>query len=205
MTDNISAPMKDPTTYIDYSEAVKLEEAAYLPRNRLIIALLFRCGLRANEVVGLRGKDVLLSPLVPRESVLIVLSKGRKERKIRQRVYIDINVQPLLAKFTEGLDPDGFIFPSFSKSGHLTTRAVQKIVKSVGKVCGVIADRGGNPIHPHTLRHSLAIFLVKSGMHISKIQQILRHKSLSSTSFYLQFSRKEIADDYHKAFEKVNK
>ncbi len=204
MTDNISAPMKDPTTYLDYPEAVKLEEAAFPPRNRLIVSLLFRCGLRANEVVKLRKKDVLIDPQAPAESVLIVLSKGKKERKVRQRVFIDAQVQPLLSKYIESLGPDDFIFPSYSESGHLSTRYVQKIIENTGKKCGVMLDKGGNPIHPHTLRHSLAIFLVKSGVGISKIQQILRHKSLSSTSYYLTFSQKEVAQDYHRAFEKVS-
>jgi len=203
MTEQISVPMKDPTTYLEYTQCQRLENSTDSLRNKLILSLLWRCGLRVSEVAGLKKKDILIDKENPKESILLVLSKGKKKHKVRQRVFIDASIQPLLGEYIEHFDNNNHIFPTWSKSGHISRRQIYNILKKAGEKSGVMFDKGGKPIHPHTLRHSLAIFLIKQGVKLPKIQQILRHKSLAATSYYLVFSQKEIAADYHKAFENV--
>lgn len=208
-----STPMKHATTYIDADKCVALENGAKTLRNRLIIQLLWRCGMRCSEVINLKRKDIiiegdnleikLLTMSRPEDSVLIVWSKGKPKNRVRQRVHINVSILDDLKRYIAKFQPDQFIFPSWSKSGHISRVWVQKIVEKAGDRSGVVFDKGGRKVHPHTLRHSLAIFLVKRGVKLSKIQQILRHKSIASTSYYLTFSQKEIAEDYHRAFEGV--
>lgn len=154
-------------------------------------------------MASLKRKDIQIDQDNRSESTLTVWAKAKKENKVRQLVYINIGIQTLLFEYIKKFGPENYIFPSWSKSGHISRVWIQKIVQKAGKNAGIEYDKGGKKIHPHTLRHSLAIFLVKRGVHISKVQQILRHKSLSSTSYYLIFSQKEVAADYHKAWINV--
>lgn len=193
----IAVPMADPTTYLDYNECLSLENAAKTPRNRLLIALLWRCGLRVNEAISLKIENVKLDYDDIENSVLLVVGKGGTKR----RMPINIDLFQYLKEYIVG--KEGFLFPSHSKSGHLSKQWVAKILRKTGKGIGIEHDKGGKRIHPHTLRHSFAIFLVKSGVPLAKIQQLLRHSSLSSTTYYLQFSKEELAKDYHEAFRKA--
>lgn len=206
MPENISAPMSDPTTYLDYDDCRKLEFTPAKVRDMLAIFFLFHCGMRVHEVVQLRKKDIIIED-DPRESVVIATGKGsRKRAKPKRRIPLDMSMQQMLDGYISNFSEDDWIFPSPYKAGrHLTVRWAQYILDKTAEKARVKYDKGGKKVHPHTLRHSLAIFLIKRGVALPKIQHVLGHSSLASTGYYLQFSHKEIAEDYHEAFKMPQK
>jgi len=68
---------------------------------------------------------------------------------------------------------------------------VHTIVKKYGKMIGV-------DIHPHTFRHSFAIHLVRSGLDLRRVQQLLGHSNLNTTQVYLQFNDQDLREGYNK-------
>lgn len=193
--------MTDPTTYLEYKDCVKLEEGAGNIRDKIIIGLMFRCGMRVSEVMRLQKKDLIFEE-DPLKSVVIATGKRRGKTKPRKRrIPIQCGLQMILREYSRIFNPQDFIFPSPICPGKARSiRWAQYMMDRVASETKILFDKGGRKIHPHTLRHSLAIFLVMQGVKLSKIQRILGHTSLSSTSFYLQFSHAEISEDYHAAF-----
>ncbi|MGB8310660.1 MAG: tyrosine-type recombinase/integrase [Halobacteriota archaeon] len=68
---------------------------------------------------------------------------------------------------------------------------VHTIVKRYGRMIGV-------DIHPHTFRHSFAIHLVRSGLDLRRVQQLLGHSNLNTTQVYLQFNDQDLREGYNK-------
>jgi integrase/recombinase XerD len=179
--------MKDITGYLEFEEAERFVEAAGNLRNKLIILLLWRCGLRVSEVVELRKKQIYFG-----EKVVAVFGKGRKSR----RVPVEQNLLELLKIYTKDMELDNRLF-------RISRFAVFKIVRKLGEKVG-IERVGEKTIHPHHFRHSFAIFMVRNGMPLTKLQTLLGHGSLSATTFYLQFKSKEISETYNKIWNKYN-
>ena len=189
---SIPIPMKDLGDYIDQEEADKLMLCPTDKRDRLVIALLWRCGLRAHEIGRLQWKH-----LDKDGRALIVIGKGKRAG----RVPINKRIFKWLIE-EEDTDPESYIIEGNSGKG-LDRTTVWRIVKKYSELSGILVTKSNRPVHPHSLRHSLAIWLVKMGVPLPKIQQILRHTSLNATTYYLQFSSKELSEDYDNAWAKV--
>jgi integrase/recombinase XerD len=194
MNEANSIPMKDPTTYIDFEECLAMENSA-TGRDKIVLGLLWRCGLRSFECARMQKNSFYLNKEVPEDSYIKVLGKGNRW----DLVPISIDFLPALEEYLKDYEGDDYIFGC---TNPISRRTVFNIVRRHSKLAGILSDKGGRAIHPHTLRHSLAIFLVKSGVPIPKVQQILRHSSLTSTTFYLKFSTKDRAEAYQEAFSK---
>jgi integrase/recombinase XerD len=146
-------------------------------KHRLIIKLLYGCGLRVSEVVNLKGHDFDFG-----EGLMhIRLSKGRKDRfvKIPESMHEELSAYSMLN------DSDVF-FPS-ARGGKLSTATVQKIVKSASERAGIKKD-----ISPHTLRHSFATHLLEGGTDLRVIQKLLGHSDIKTTQIYTQVSTQSI-------------
>jgi integrase/recombinase XerD len=191
---NVPIPMKDPADYLDYEECERFIDAAQNMKDRIILGLLWKCGLRAFEVGYLRKKSI-----VEDDECIIVFGKGKR----RQRVPVTPDLMGWMKTFTAGFEPEDYLFPTKAECKHLTRFAVFRLVKKYSKITGIEVTKANRPMHPHAFRHSLAIFLVKMGVPLPKVQMILRHSSLVPTTYYLQFSKEELAEDYLQAWEKA--
>src|SRR5208337_4358678 len=109
-------------------------------------------------------------------------AKGGRQR----RIYLDENTLKMLSNYVlaQNIPEDQPIFP-------IQRNRVFNIVKKYGNMVGV-------KIHPHTLRHSFAIHLVRQGMDLRRLQLMLGHSSLSVTQVYLQFQDKDLREAYEK-------
>ena len=173
--------MKHITDYLEKDEVEKLLECAktYSFRDYLMLRLLWTTGIRVNELLNIRPQDVELRNQV----INIVKAKGGKQR----RVLSDEETLSMLSKYVlDTKTPDER--PIFTFSSVWIWRLVKKYARMAG-----LSDT----IHPHTLRHSFAIHLVRSGLDLRRVQQLLGHSNLNTTQVYLQFKDEDLREGYN--------
>src|SRR5262249_54203992 len=157
------------------------EAAAFPERDRAIFELLYGCGLRNSELVGIELGDI-----EDANGVILVRGKGKKQRYVPLEgaaaealdAYRQVRKQILASKSrnTQRL----FIN---RRGGPLTTRSVGRIVKQIAIARGLPPD-----IHPHTLRHAFGTHMLSEGADLRAIQELLGHERLSTTQKYTHLS-----------------
>jgi integrase/recombinase XerC len=165
------------------------EIASFPERDRLMLELLYGCGIRNSELVGINTDDIRVSA-----EAILIRGKGKKER------YVPFGdaVKSALAKY---LPARQFVLSEFRKStpallinqrgGRLTTRSVGRIIKKIAVAKGLSAD-----VHPHTLRHAFGTHMLEEGADLRAIQEMLGHERLSTTQRYTQLSMKHLIHVY---------
>jgi integrase/recombinase XerD len=163
----------------------------YALRDRARLELMYACGLRASEAIGLELEDVDTD-----ERVLRARGKGSKERLVpigqaaaRAVVaYLDRG-RPALVKDR----PENTLFVNF-RGGRLTRQGLYKIVRRHATTAG-LADR----MSPHTLRHTFATHLLAGGCDLRSVQEMLGHADVSTTQLYTHLSSERLKDVYFRA------
>jgi integrase/recombinase XerC len=175
---------------LDSGETKKDEgnAAAWPERDRVIFELLYGCGIRNSELVGLDMGSVKW-----RDDAVLVRGKGRKERLVplgdeaaaALKAYLPLREAKLLAAGRTGLVHDGPLMMNLRMRGdcRLTTRSVGRIVKAIALSRGLAAD-----VHPHTLRHAFGTHMLEEGADLRAIQEMLGHERLSTTQRYTQLT-----------------
>ena len=168
--------------------ATKDEAAAWPERDRMIFELLYGCGIRNSELVGIDMTDVQW-----KNDAILVKGKGRKQRyvplgdeaAIATRAYLPLRETRLRAAGKLALVADGPLVTNLRMRGtaRLTTRSVGRIVKRVALSRGLAAD-----VHPHTLRHAFGTHMLEEGADLRAIQEMLGHERLSTTQRYTQLT-----------------
>jgi integrase/recombinase XerC len=165
------------------------EVAAFPERDRLMFELLYGCGIRNSELVGINLDDIRLS-----NEAILIRGKGKKERyvpfgdsvKSVLASYLPLRLQMLAErrKNTNALLIN-------QRGGRLTTRSAGRIVKKVAVAKGLPPD-----VHPHTLRHAFGTHMLEEGADLRAIQEMLGHERLSTTQRYTQLSMKHMLEVY---------
>ena len=165
-------------------DAVQDEVAAWPERDRVIFELLYGCGIRNAELVGLNLGDIHWA-----NEAILVRGKGRKERQVplgdaaamALRAYLPEREARLEAA---GKQTDALLVNARLKGeGRLTTRSVGRIVKRIAVAQGLPAE-----VHPHTLRHAFGTHMLEEGADLRAIQEMLGHERLSTTQRYTQLT-----------------
>ena len=177
-------------TLLDGVSAGKLERLDAV-RDVAIFELLYGCGLRVSEMVGLNIEDLDAS-----DGWLRVRGKGRKERQ----VPIAGKAARALEKYLAGRNPNEGERAVFlnHRGKRLTDRGARGIVKFYGTMLG-----GDSSIHPHSFRHAYATHLLTAGADLRSIQELLGHARLSTTQKYTQVSLADLMVVYDKAHPKA--
>jgi integrase/recombinase XerC len=174
---------------LDEPTKKKVDEAAAWPeRDRVIFELLYGCGIRNSELVGLDINSVKW-----RDDAVLVRGKGRKERlvplgdeaAVALKIYLPLREAKLAAAGKAALVHDGPLLTNLRMRGdcRLTTRSVGRIVKAIALSRGLAAD-----VHPHTLRHAFGTHMLEEGADLRAIQEMLGHERLSTTQRYTQLT-----------------
>ncbi len=165
------------------------EVAAFPERDHLMLELLYGCGIRNSELIGIDLEDISLSA-----GAILVRGKGKKQRyvpfgasvKYTWAIYLPKRHQLMAGK--KGHQPALLVN---RRSGRLTTRSVARIVKKIAVAKGLPPD-----VHPHTLRHAFGTHLLEEGADLRAIQEMLGHERLSTTQRYTQLSIQHVLGVY---------
>jgi integrase/recombinase XerD len=160
-------------------------------RDRALLEVMYACGLRASETIGLDVADVDM-----REGFLRARGKGSKERMVplgRQAITaIDAYVRKGRPKLV-GDRHEPKLFLNF-RGGPLTRQGLYKIVQRHAREAGL-----SGRMSPHTLRHSFATHLLAGGCDLRAVQEMLGHADISTTQMYTHLSGEQLKDVYFKA------
>ena len=180
--------------------SVSADEDPLLKRDRALLELLYAAGLRVSELTGLN-----LADMDRREKMLRVRGKGNKERIVPYggkaqealEAYWPVREQLLLqigsGRRHRGPAHNDAIFLNYA-GRRLTQRSVGRIVKKYVRLANMNWD-----LHPHSLRHAFATHLLADGADLRAIQELLGHRSLSTTQKYTHASIRQLMDIYDKA------
>jgi len=160
-------------------------------RDQAVVTLLYGCGLRISEALGLTGCDL------PLAEVLRITGKGGKERIVPVIAPARASVAAYLRLCPYPPEPGKALFRGV-RGGPLGPRAVQKVVEQVRLQLGLPAS-----VTPHAMRHSFATHLLNAGGDLRAIQELLGHASLSTTQAYTAVDTARLMEVYRRAHPKA--
>jgi integrase/recombinase XerC len=165
------------------------EAAAFPERDRLMMELLYGCGIRNSELVGINLDDIRMSA-----DAVLIRGKGKKERIVPfgdavREAYM--RYMPARQRLLVLQKRTSSALLLNMRGGRLTTRSVGRIVKRIAVAKGLPRD-----VHPHTLRHAFGTHLLEEGADLRAIQEMLGHERLATTQRYTQLSMKHVLEVY---------
>lgn len=198
LTVNYAARLRTPKTKQRLPDVMPAEKTNHMldasadlakERDVAILELLYGCGIRVSELVGIDLEDIDL-----REGWLRVLGKGNKERQVpiagraaeAIERYLDVRNSPERALFLN------------SRGQRLGDREVRRIVKR-----HALLTTGDSTVHPHSFRHAYATHLLSEGADLRAIQELLGHARLSTTQKYTQVTLQDLQAVYDRAHPKA--
>jgi len=165
------------------------EVASFPERDRVMFELLYGCGIRNSELVGINLDDISMS-----NQAILIRGKGKKER------YVPFG-ESARAALAAYLAWRGQLLASVKKStpalllngrgARITTRSVGRIIKRIAIAKGLSPE-----VHPHTLRHAFGTHMLEEGADLRAIQELLGHERLATTERYTRLSVKQMMDVY---------
>ena len=156
-------------------------------RDVAVLTLLYGCGLRISEALGLNRRDV------PTGGSLIVDGKGGKQRMVPVLPIVIEAIGDYVAACPYTLAPEGPLFVGV-RGGRLNPRMVQARMQTLREQLGLPKEAT-----PHALRHSFATHLLGAGGDLRTIQELLGHVSLSTTQRYTDVDAERLLDVYARA------
>lgn len=160
-------------------------------RDRAIFEVLYGCGLRVSELVGLSLEDMDLE-----ERWLRVMGKGSKER-MTPIGHSALEALQIYLADRVARPGERAVFVNY-KGGRITARAVHQITKFYAMML-----LGDPSVHPHEFRHSFATHLLNAGADLRAIQELLGHASLSTTQIYTKVAIEDLERVYQQAHPKA--
>ena len=161
-------------------------------RDRSMLELLYACGLRVSELVGIQLTEVILS-----DGVIRVTGKGSKTRLVPMgeeavdwiKKYLVESRQNILNKQTSK-----FLFVT-NRGGEMTRQAFWYLIKKYALMANI-----DKPMSPHILRHAFATHLINHGADLRVVQMLLGHSDISTTQIYTHVARerlKKLHQEHH--------
>lgn len=172
-------------------DSIKTDTLAGI-RNRAIFETLYSSGIRVSELEGLDVFDVDFTKCLIR-----VVGKGNKERivPIGKKAVATIKEYRRRLQSEAGIaeEDNGPLFLN-KDHGRLTSRSIARILNKTARECGLLI-----PVSPHALRHTYATHMLDAGADLRVVQELLGHKSLSTTQKYTHVSIDRLMETYDKA------
>jgi integrase/recombinase XerC len=176
---------------LDAVEAGKTVEKPSKERDIAFLELLYGCGIRVSELVGINLEDIDLH-----DGWLRVRGKGNKERQVPVGGRAVTAVERYLTQRVS--HPNERALFLNSRRARLSDRQVRRLVKLYA-----LLVTGDSTVHPHSFRHAYATHLLSDGADLRSIQELLGHARLSTTQKYTQVSLKDLQAVYDRAHPKA--
>jgi len=170
---------------LDEEDQDKLVNACQNHREKLIIYLLLDTGMRLSELANLKKKNIKWQ-----QGVIEVYGKGGiygKQSK-RRTVPLSPKVRTILEIQIAMDDKEDLII--------FSPRTIQRMVEKVAERAGIT-----NKVTPHVLRHTFSINAIRKGVNLRALQEALGHDHISTTEIYLNYSGKNIVEDFKKMWD----
>lgn len=163
-------------------ECEKIRKACETPRETAMVEVLFSTACRVSEMCG-----ILTSSIDDRR--ILICGKGKKYGTI----YLDSRAQLAVDAYIESRDDNNpYLFPGRKEDQPITTRAVERILKEIGKRAGV------SNVHAHRFRRTAATMALRRGMPLEMVSKMLRHENLQTTMRYLDLTEEELFYQHQK-------
>jgi len=172
-------PKKLPVV-LSREEVQELIRTPHNLKHRVILATLYTTGVRVSELCGLRGTDIDSGRMV----IQVRQGKGKRDRL----VGLSPDLLPLLRRYWKAYQLRSWLFPGSGVHTPISRRSVGRICRQVGKTTPLT-----KAVYPHILRHSFATHLLEAGMDLRRIQLLLGHATLRSTTLYLHVANPALA------------
>lgn len=176
---NIPNPKRNKTIpeILTKEEVGKMISSTDNIKHKLILKILYGCGLRVSEIITLNKSDLNFNEKL----IHIKLAKGKKDRFVKIPESLSKELESYCSLLTEET-----LFPS-NRKGKLTTATIQAIVENAGKKANITKR-----VYPHLLRHTFATHLLEQGIDLRIIQKLLGHSDIKTTQIYTQISQQNI-------------
>lgn len=161
---------------LSFEEVKKILPHIYHPTYKMMLTLIYSCGLRVSECLSLKTEDIDSSRMLIR-----IKGKGNKYRN----VPLPEHIVQLLRIYWRRERPRPHLFPSRKKDGPISQTTINYVLKDACKKAGITKK-----VTVHTLRHSYATHLLENGVDIRIIQGVLGHKSTKTTVRYTHLTEK---------------
>lgn len=176
------------------SQMMRATDASSEERDLALFAVMYGCGLRVSEAVGLNLQDVSLEA-----AELRVFGKGKKERVVPMPQGVTGLVRAYLeVRDNTAADQDALFLNR--RGGRLTARSAQRMVKQRALETGSDIS-----VTPHRLRHSFATHLLAGGVDLRAIQELLGHASLGTTERYTHLDIAKLTEVYDSAHPRAKR
>jgi integrase/recombinase XerD len=186
---------------LNYAEVQKLlssprGDEPTAKRDRALLEVMYACGLRASETIGLELSDIDL-----RQGFLRAQGKGSKERLVplgrKAIAALSVYQRDARPKLV-GESHEARLFVNF-RGGPLSRQGLYKIVQRHARAAGL-----GGRLSPHTLRHSFATHLLAGGCDLRAVQEMLGHADISTTQMYTHLSGEQLKEVYFSAHPRAS-
>jgi integrase/recombinase XerD len=165
-------------TVLSEDEVKRILEVIHNPKHKLIVAMLYSCGLRVSELIHLKIYDIDFE----RSEMHIRESKGAKDRKVPLRPRM-----LSLIKSSLKTSPNRSCLVEGQNGNFYSSSSINKIIKRACKNAGI-----QKKVSAHTFRHSIATHLVENKVSIRAVQLLLGHGSIKTTELYVHLSSQHI-------------
>lgn len=166
-------------------------------RDQAMFELLYGCGMRISELVGLDIGDIDLASAEVR-----VFGKGRKERVLPLGAKARAALEAWLAARPQWVPADAAEKPLFvgTRGGRIAATVVRKTLAA-----RAVAANVASHVHPHRLRHSFASHVLQSSRDLRAVQELMGHASIASTQVYTHLDFQHLAQVYDDAHPRATK
>lgn len=172
--------------FLEREDISKMIEHAETYRDKVIISFMFSTGLRSGELSRLNKNDI------QGNAVLVQLGKGDKSRVS----YMDARTKTLLDIYLSSRKDCSEILFYSAKKCRINTAVINRIVKQAANNAGI-----NKQVHSHMLRHSFATNLLRGGMDIRYIQELMGHSFISTTQIYTHVLPQDARQKYAECFK----
>lgn len=176
---------------VDKLLLLEIEQPAHFKlRTRVLIELLYSCGMRISELISLKIEHVHFQM-----GLIKVYGKGDKERMIPVNSYalelIEEYLETARPKILKQRQCDFLLLNHHGK--QLTRQGAWKLIQQAARLAGIEKS-----VSPHMLRHSFATHLIENGADLRIVQELLGHSDISTTQIYTHVSKKHLQKAYKK-------